>query len=64
MRDTARKEIYKSIDWAEALVTIGVNDLDKDSVDETLGTLIKYREDQERVRSRGFDEILSLVRQG
>ena len=45
-------------------MTIGVDDLDEDSVDETLGTLIKYREDQERVRSRGFDEILSLVRQG
>ena len=52
--------VAETIDWAEALVTIGVDDLDEDSVDETLGTLIKYREDQERVRSRGFDEILSL----
>ena len=56
--------VAETIDWAEALVTIGVDDLDEDSVDETLGTLIKYREDQERIRSRGFDEILSLVRQG
>ena len=56
--------VAETIDWAEALVTVGVDDLDEDSVDETLGTLIKYREDQERVRSRGFDEILSLVRQG
>ena len=56
--------VAETIDWAEALVTIGVDDLDEDSVDKTLGTLIKYREDQERVRSRGFDEILSLVRQG
>ncbi|HJM38137.1 MAG: MoxR family ATPase [Acidimicrobiales bacterium] len=56
--------VAETIDWAEALVTIGVDDLDENSLDETLGTLIKYREDQERVRSRGFDEILSLVRQG
>ena len=35
--------VAETIDWAEALVTIGVDDLDKDSVDETLGTLIKYR---------------------
>ena len=56
--------VAETIDWAEALVTIGVDDLDEDSVDETLGTLIKYREDQERIRSRGFDEVLSLVRQG
>ncbi|MAR48266.1 MAG: ATPase, partial [Acidimicrobiaceae bacterium] len=42
--------VAETIDWAEALITIGVDDLDKDSVDETLGTLIKYREDQERIR--------------
>ena len=33
--------VAETIDWAEALVTIGVDDLDEDSVDETLGTLIK-----------------------
>ena len=54
----------ETIDWAEALVTIGVDDLDANVIDETLGALIKYREDQERIRSRGFDEVLSLVRQG
>ena len=32
--------VAETIDWAEALVTIGVDDLDEDSVDETLGTLI------------------------
>ena len=56
--------VAETIDWAEALVTIGVDDLDANVIDETLGALIKYREDQERIRSRGFDEILSLVRQG
>ena len=56
--------VAETIDWAESLVTIGADDLDAESINETLGTLIKYREDQERVRSRGFDEILSLVRQG
>tara|TARA_Y100000590_G_scaffold248064_1_gene278786 strand:- start:9538 stop:10449 length:912 start_codon:yes stop_codon:yes gene_type:complete len=56
--------VAETIDWAESLVTIGTDDLDAESINETLGTLIKYREDQERVRSRGFDEILSLVRQG
>ena len=56
--------VAETIDWAEALVTIGVDDLDANVIDETLGALIKYREDQERIRSRGFDEVLSLVRQG
>ena len=56
--------VAETIDWAEALVTIGVDDLDANVIDETSGALIKYREDQERIRSRGFDEVLSLVRQG
>ena len=56
--------VAETIDLAEALVTIGVDDLDANVIDETLGALIKYREDQERIRSRGFDEVLSLVRQG
>lgn len=56
--------VAETIDWAEALVTIGVDDLDANVIDETLGALVKYREDQERIRSRGFDEVLSLVRQG
>jgi len=27
----------------------------------TVGTLLKYREDQERARARGFGDILSTV---
>ena len=29
--------VAETIDWAEALVTIGVDDLDENSLDETLG---------------------------
>src|SRR5438309_10193398 len=49
-------ELYKppgvaeTIDWAEALATLGRVDLDEHAVDVTLGTVLKYREDQERVR--------------
>ena len=49
-------ELYKppgvaeTIDWAEALAVLGAARLDERSVDATLGTILKYREDQERVR--------------
>ena len=56
--------ISETLDWAEALVTIGIDDLDETIINDTIGTLIKYREDQERVRTQGFDELLSLVRRG
>jgi len=57
-------ELYKppgvaeTIDWAEALATLGRVDLDEHTVDVTLGTVLKYREDQERVRAHGLDEVV------
>jgi MoxR-like ATPase len=54
MRDV---ELYKSpgvaetIDWAHALAALGRGTIDETAVDLTLGTVLKYREDQERVRS-------------
>jgi MoxR-like ATPase len=57
-------ELYKppgvaeTIDWAEALATLGSVDLDEHTVDVTLGTVLKYREDQERVRAHGLGEVV------
>jgi MoxR-like ATPase len=57
-------ELYKppgvaeTIDWAEALATLGQARLDERAVDATLGTILKYREDQERVRAHGLDELV------
>src|SRR5262245_29643706 len=57
-------ELYKppgvaeTIDWAQALATLGSTRLDEQSVDVTLGTILKYREDQERVRSHGVGDIV------
>jgi MoxR-like ATPase len=57
-------ELYKppgvaeTIDWAEALAALGGVDLDEHAVDVTLGTVLKYREDQERVRAHGLGEVV------
>jgi MoxR-like ATPase len=57
-------ELYKppgvaeTIDWAEALSTLGRARLDETAVDATLGTILKYREDQERVRAHGLAELV------
>jgi len=56
-------ELYKppgvaeTIDWAEALATLGAARLDEPMIDATLGTILKYREDQERVRNHGLAEL-------
>ena len=57
-------ELYKppgvaeTIDWAEALSTLGRARLDETAVAATLGTILKYREDQERVRAHGLAELV------
>src|SRR5205823_12521107 len=57
-------ELYKppgvaeTIDWASALAALGRTQLDEHTVDVTLGTVLKYREDQERVRANGLGELV------
>ena len=53
--------IAEAIDWLSALDLLGVERLDVDTVDETLGTVLKYSEDQEVIRAAGLDQ---LVRSG
>jgi MoxR-like ATPase len=53
--------IAETLDWAEALHLIGGEQLDEASVDATLGAVLKYREDQQRVRAGGIDALLASV---
>jgi MoxR-like ATPase len=50
--------VAETIDWAQAIAALGRRDLDERTVEVTLGTVLKYREDQERARSHGFGEIV------
>jgi len=46
--------LAESLDWAEALLALGARELDPDLAARTLGAVLKYREDQERVRAEGL----------
>ncbi len=54
--------VAETLDWAEALVLVGVDDLDAEAMGVTIGALLKYREDQDRLRARGFGEVVGLLR--
>ncbi len=54
--------VAETIDWAQALAALGRADLDEESIALTLGTVLKYREDQERVRARGLGELVTAAR--
>jgi MoxR-like ATPase len=50
--------IAESLDWAEALLALGARELDPDLAAASLGAVLKYREDQERVRAIGVGELV------
>ena len=50
--------IAEAIDWLAALDLLGVEALDVDTVDRTLGAVLKYGEDQEVIRAAGLDQLV------
>ena len=40
--------VAETLDWTEALVALGAKELDEDLIEATLGSVVKYREDQQR----------------
>jgi hypothetical protein len=57
--------VAETLDWAQALALLGEVSLDTDGVSHTLGTVLKYREDQDRVRNAGLDDLVErAVRRG
>jgi MoxR-like ATPase len=49
--------VAESIDWAQSVAALGRDRLDETTVARTLGTVLKYREDAERVREHGVADL-------
>ena len=56
--------VAESIDWASALVTLGASEIDEALVASTIGTVLKYREDQARVATFGLDQLVASLASG
>ena len=50
--------IAESIDWLAALSVLGIERLDAEAVDRTLGSVLKYAEDQEVIRAAGLEQLV------
>lgn len=50
--------IAETIDWAQSLAILGKSGLDEAAVTATLGTVLKYREDQQRVTQQGIGDLV------
>jgi MoxR-like ATPase len=54
--------IAEAIDWVAALELLGVERLDAAAADRTLGSVLKYRDDQELVRAEGLEALVEAGR--
>ncbi len=54
--------VAEAIDWAMSLAALGQSDLDDEMVAATLGSVLKYREDQQRVVGGGLADLLQAAR--
>jgi MoxR-like ATPase len=50
--------IAEAIDWVAALGLLGVGQLDAEAVELTLGSVLKYSEDQDVVRAAGLEQLV------
>jgi MoxR-like ATPase len=50
--------VAESIDWLSALSLLGVDRLDAPAIERTLGSVLKYSEDQEVIRAAGLEELV------
>jgi MoxR-like ATPase len=50
--------IAEAIDWLAALSVLGIERLDADAVERTLGSVLKYSEDQEVMRAAGLEQLV------
>jgi MoxR-like ATPase len=50
--------IAETIDWVAALELLGVDHLDVSAAERTLGSVLKYRDDQEQVTEQGLDRLV------
>jgi MoxR-like ATPase len=55
--------VAETIDWTQALVALGQEELEAGVVDATLGSVLKHHEDIERVRDAGLRELVARARE-
>jgi MoxR-like ATPase len=55
--------IAETIDWVAALELLGVDHLETAAAERTLGSVLKYRDDQEQIAEQGLDWLVGSVRE-
>lgn len=53
----------ETLDWSEALQALGTNELNDAVVEDTLGVILKYQEDIERIQGEVAEKLVAQARQ-
>lgn len=56
-----RPGIAETIDWAEALLSLGKNELTAEAVDDTIGCILKYKQDLDNVQKLKLPLIIEQL---
>ena len=56
--------VAETLDWTQALLALGARTLDADTATRTLGAVLKYREDHERIARNGLADVLGAAAGG
>jgi MoxR-like ATPase len=51
--------VAETLDWVGALSAMGHSELDADTVDATLGAVVKYHQDLDRIRETGVTQLVA-----
>jgi MoxR-like ATPase len=57
-----RPGIAETIDWAQALLSLGVEELDQETIDDTLCCILKYKNDQEKMSTNDMQKLIALTK--
>ena len=55
-----RPGVSETIDWAQALLALGVSELDEETVKTTMGCILKYRQDQQRMEEENLRKFIAI----
>jgi MoxR-like ATPase len=53
--------VAETIDWAAAVSALGASELTEETAEVTLGAVLKYHEDQARVRAAGLGDLVRVA---
>lgn len=51
----------ETVDWARALIALGISELDQQTISDTLGWILKYKDDIDLIRGNDLVSVVSRI---